>query len=289
MTPDPLVSIVLPTYNGARYLAQAIASCQRQTYPSWELILVDDASTDDTPALIAEAARRDGRIRSLRNATNRKLPAALNAGFAQARGAYLTWTSDDNLYEPDALEVMAGHLEAHPGTGLVYCDMRKIGADGEDLGPYRLRPPAALPRRNWVGGCFLYRRAVYEAVGDYATDLFLAEDYDYWLRVARRFRLDYLAGAAPYRYRVHPTSLTRTRQAQIRIQTARAQCRHVVPAARRRQVLAAAYWDAGWAFRQAKDLKSARRCLLQCLWLKPTRFLYWKGLLGALGQGMRGE
>ncbi|HEV2459378.1 MAG TPA: glycosyltransferase, partial [Ktedonobacterales bacterium] len=71
----PLISIVLPVCNGARYLAESIESVRRQTYPTWELIVVDDASTDDeTPQIIAEFCARDGRIRSMRHETNRRLP-----------------------------------------------------------------------------------------------------------------------------------------------------------------------------------------------------------------------
>ena len=71
---QPLVSIVLPTYNGARYLAEAIDSCVRQTYRNRELTLVDDRSTDATPRIIAEFLAQDSRIRSMRHQRNRKLP-----------------------------------------------------------------------------------------------------------------------------------------------------------------------------------------------------------------------
>src|SRR5690606_22425727 len=112
MNESPFVSIVLPTYNGARYLAQSIESCINQTYTQWELIIVDDASTDDTPAIISHYVQLDSRIRTVRHSTNRKLPAALNTGFDMARGEYFTWTSDDNYYRPEALGVMVAFLES---------------------------------------------------------------------------------------------------------------------------------------------------------------------------------
>ena len=96
MISDPLISIVLPSYNGARYVCESIDSCLRQSYHNWELIIVDDASTDDTPSIIAEYVARDHRIRSIRNAVNRRLPGSLNIGFADASVQFLTWTSDDN-------------------------------------------------------------------------------------------------------------------------------------------------------------------------------------------------
>src|SRR5262245_61923913 len=95
---EPSVSIVLPTYNGSRFLAESIQSCLDQTYPDFELIIVDDCSTDVTPAIIAEFSARDSRVHTVRHEKNKKLPGALNTGMALSRGRFLTWTSDDNLY-----------------------------------------------------------------------------------------------------------------------------------------------------------------------------------------------
>ena len=127
MSSHPLVSIVLPTHNGARYIEQAIQSCLDQTYPNIEIIIVDDASTDETPELLARIAAGNHRIRVIRHTQNQRLPGALNTGFANAKGDYLTWTSDDNLYEPEAIQLMVSGLEARPDVGFVYCDYRLIG------------------------------------------------------------------------------------------------------------------------------------------------------------------
>ncbi len=91
-----LVSIVLPTYKRAHVLPSAIRSVLNQTYTNLELIVVDDNSPDDTRDVVASFG--DPRIRYVRNEPNLKLPRALNRGFSLARGEYLTWTSDDNLY-----------------------------------------------------------------------------------------------------------------------------------------------------------------------------------------------
>jgi glycosyltransferase involved in cell wall biosynthesis len=284
MKSEPLVSIVLPVHNGMRYLDQAIRSCLEQTYGNWELIIVDDASTDDTPGLIARYERQDARIVSIRHEINRRLPGALNTGFARARGQLLTWTSDDNLYEPEALERMVGYLQDSPATGLVYCDERFIGPDGEDMGPYAKSGPEALARFNCVGACFLYRREVYEAVGEYDAQMILVEDYDYWLRVAHRFPVAHLRGIAPYRYRCHPGSLTARRFTEVIIQVARARCRHVLPPSEHRRVLTDAYWEALWEYRKAGDLRGAWFCARKCLALMPWRLRYAKV---ALTTGLR--
>lgn len=209
MSVNPLVSIVLPTYNGSRYLREAIESCIRQTYPHWELIIVDDASIDGTPEIIAHWTEQDPRIRSLLNQTNRKLPESLNRGFAEARGELLTWISDDNRYRPNALATMVNFLEEHSEIDLVYSDFSKIDEQGQFVTQIRVSEPEQLAFRNCVQGSFIYRRKVYESIGAYDERFRLVEDWDYWLRTQRTFKL------APihqdlYEYRSHQESLTRT-------------------------------------------------------------------------------
>lgn len=210
----PLISIVLPTYNGSRFLADSVESVRRQTYPHWELLLQDDCSTDATPDLIARLAASDARIKPARNASNLRLPLSLNAGFVRASGSFLTWTSDDNEYHPEALESMLAVLRSDPALGLVYCDMTDIDDEGRVLGLWSAPEPADLGLVNAVGACFLYRRSVREAVGDYDDRWWLVEDWEYWMRVASRFPIQALHRAL-YLYRRHAASLTATRTAEI--------------------------------------------------------------------------
>lgn len=214
MIDSPLVSIVLPTYNRSHRLRQAVQSCRDQTYTHWELILVDDGSADDTPHVIAEFTNADRRIRSVRHPTNRGLPAALNRGFAQTHGDLLTWTSDDNAYQPNALDEMTAFLRTHPNVDLVYADHTSVHQRRGTTQRIAVPPPEQLGRTNCVRACFLYRRAVYERIGNYAEDLPLAEDYDYWLRVSTAFTLAALHKDL-YLYRCHPDSLTERRYDQI--------------------------------------------------------------------------
>ena len=86
----PKISIVLPTFNGERYLKSSIHSILSQTFPDWELIIVDDCSTDGTADIIKRYAQSDSRIRVIRNEKNQKLPGSLNIGFSVAKGEYLT-------------------------------------------------------------------------------------------------------------------------------------------------------------------------------------------------------
>lgn len=226
MTHNPLVSIVLPTHNGGHYLDQAVQSCLDQTWDHWELIIVDDASTDDTPGRIARWTEADPRIRTARHFRNRRLPAALNTGFARSRGDLLTWTSDDNLYRPHALAEMVSYLGAHPDVDVVYTDYSEIDQAGEVLRQRRAAPMEELAVQNGVGPCFLYRRKVHEQLDGYAEDLFLAEDYDFWLRASEYHRLEGLPVDC-YLYRVHPDSLTARRAREIETARAQAQFRNL--------------------------------------------------------------
>ena len=212
--PSPVISVVLPTHNGGRYIDQAIESVVEQTFAEWELIVVDDASTDDTPDKIDVWAARDERIRTVHLKENRKLPGALNEGFRLARGDCLTWTSDDNRYAPQAFAKMAGILETRPRVGVVYTAMTEIDQSGSTIGTLPALAAEELAVTNCVGACFLYRRTVHDTLGGYREDLFLAEDYDFWLRAFLDFHLEPLDELL-YFYRKHSGSLTEQRTAEI--------------------------------------------------------------------------
>ena len=103
MKSTPLITIVLPVYNGSRYLSTALDAILSQTYKNFELIVVDDCSTDTTPKILTDYSFQDSRIRTIRNETNLKLPTSLNVGHQAGRGSFFTWTSDDNIPHSDWL------------------------------------------------------------------------------------------------------------------------------------------------------------------------------------------
>lgn len=181
----PIVTIVLPCYNGAGFLAQSIDSVVGQTFADWELILVNDCSTDHSLEIMRQYEEKDCRIHILNNEHNLKLPGALNRGFREAKGKYLTWTSHDNRMAPTMLEEFVAYLDTHPEKGLVTACYAAFSLNtGEQL--YEVHhpdPQVHLPLYNCVCYAFMYRREVLETVGGYDTTLFLVEDYDYWVRI----------------------------------------------------------------------------------------------------------
>jgi glycosyltransferase involved in cell wall biosynthesis len=219
-----LVSVVLPVYNHARLLRDSIESVLAQTYRNFELIIIDDGSTDGVENVLAEYVNRP-QIRILCQ-RNQKLPRALSNGFRLARGEFWTWTSADNLMQPEQLQRQVAFLRANPGTAMVYADYLAIDDRGQPLSdpsyrPHNRRHPTdpvihpprtadqlAKARDNFIGPCFMYRGWVGTLLGDY-DDVLGVEDYDYWMRVYLSFRIAHLGTDEPlYQYRVHDNSLT---------------------------------------------------------------------------------
>ena len=214
MSCNKKISIILPTYNGSAYLRNSIESVLRQTYINWELIVVNDCSTDDTENIVNEYIKLDTRIKLITNEKNMKLPASLNIGFKHATGDYFSWTSDDNMYRPDALSTLSEYLDTNENCSLVYSNYMNIDENGSELFLSELPEPSLLVRGNTVGASFLYRRSVAQKAGQYDTNLFLAEDYDYWVQLSRYGELHHINNDL-YCYRRHSQSLSETKKKKV--------------------------------------------------------------------------
>ena len=214
----PKVSIVLPVYNGEKYLRESLDSILTQTFSDWELIIVNDCSTDGTQNIIEEYVSKDSRIRTIKNSINQKLPESLNIGFRISTGEYLTWTSDDNMYRPEALEVMTNYLDREKDCYMVCTAMDII----DSLGNYVQRSCnynyEQMLCNNCVGACFMYRRAILQDIGEYDINRFLVEDYDYWLKILFHYgKIDFIDRVL-YSYRSHENSLSGKRLHDINIE-----------------------------------------------------------------------
>lgn len=207
---NPRISIILPTYNGSRWIKESLDSILKQTETNWELIIINDCSKDDTLAICQTYADKDARIKIITNKKNQKLPESLNIGFREAQAKLLTWTSDDNCFKPDALEYMANYLENNHHVDMVSCREDIIDETGKFIStnwqntrfPFDLISDACN-----VGACFMYTKRIQQIVGEYDKDTFCAEDYDYWCRIALEGTLHYLNGNM-YSYRKNNASLT---------------------------------------------------------------------------------
>lgn len=204
----PKISIILPVYNGSKYICESLDSIVNQTYEDWELIIVNDCSTDNTLSVVEEYMLRDERIKVITNDENQKLPKSLNIGFRLAKGEYLTWTSDDNMFYESALQTMVDYLDVKTEYSMVCTDYECINSKGKVINTVADFDELKLLYRNCVGACFLYRREVLDEIGEYDPSLFLIEDYDYWFRIVQSGRKIGRISEVLYKYRVHDMSLT---------------------------------------------------------------------------------
>lgn len=227
-----LVSIVLPVLNGEKYLDEAVRSVLAQTYRDFELIIVDDGSTDNSLKIADEYVKSDSRIKLICHSENRKLPSALNTGFAAASGEFYTWISHDNILLPEFLSRMVRELSENTNAAMVYGNMSLIDSSGEILrgkGWYEIPPLSGrviLPHstavlndeaNNTIGAAFIYRASAAKYIGEYSDRRFGIEDYDYWMRMNEVFEIAHTSFDEPlYLYRFHDLSLT-ARDAELKI------------------------------------------------------------------------
>ena len=213
MAPD--VSVAMPVYNGSRWLTEAINSIIRQTYPNFELLVVDDGSTDDTPRLLDNYVNQDKRIRVLRQ-NHSGLVAALNRCLAEARGSFFARLDADDRVASKRLEAQTGFLRSNVDFGLVGSWARKIDANGRPLG--KITPttkPELLSQQLMRNNPFLHssitmRTELVRRLGGYRSAFEAAEDYDLWLRVSEVSKVTNLPELL-IDYRWHRESVTHSK------------------------------------------------------------------------------
>lgn len=215
MTP-PTVTAVIPGYNYGRFLGEALESVLAQTQPAYEIIVVDDGSTDDTP----EVARRYGdRIRYIRT-ENGGVSRARNTGVAEARGEFIAFLDADDRWLPDKLARQTAAFAANPDAGLVHTGSRVFNQDdGATLCEFEPEPAVdvhALIRCCSISASsVMIPRAVFERTGVFDDTLVGTEDWDMWLRIAASHRVVACPGIL-VEYRSHGRSLSGNAERQFR-------------------------------------------------------------------------
>lgn len=202
----PQISIILPTFNGEKYICDAVNSCLNQTFTDFELIIVNDCSTDSTSSIIESFASKDNRIQIINNTSNQKLPKSLNIGFKRAAGKYYTWTSDDNIFDKNALEILHEKISKANSLDIIYTAYKIIDDQGNFVTNYG-DFPEQLIFQNVVGACFLFKKEVYNHLNGFDESKYRVEDYDFWLRAIKHFKFDFV-NQILYTYRRHSTSIS---------------------------------------------------------------------------------
>jgi glycosyltransferase involved in cell wall biosynthesis len=211
---QPTISILMPVYNGEKFLASAIDSTLAQTYPAIQLILVNDCATDNSADIIARYLP-DPRITYLQNQRNAGVATSRNLALQHASGSYIAFHDQDDLWLPNKLELQMAALQQHPEIGLLHTRYARIDSAGQLFPEYRTlaqdafgNPAAATV----VGDVFeeifisndiqpltsIIPKAVLDAVGWFNPDLPGVDDYELWLRIARRYPIAHLQTITGY-------------------------------------------------------------------------------------------
>jgi glycosyltransferase involved in cell wall biosynthesis len=277
----PFISVIIPVYNGERYVAQAVESALAQTYENFELVIINDGSTDQSRQAVARYLERPN-VRYIEQ-ENRGVAAARNAGIRAASGELIGFLDQDDLWLPEKLAVQVAYLDEHPDIPLVHANQDHIDGDG--------KPIAFHWPTDARGHCFkelfienriavltvLVRRRCLDEVGPLNERVSIADDYELWLRIARRYPIGHIDRVLA-RYRFHDRNVSRdlfrmTRTDLAAIESIVAQYPDVYRTIGRRAVNARRaqlhYELGGWHMWKARDLQTARRHFFRAIRLRP--------------------
>ena len=205
---NPDISVIVPMYNAEKWVAKTITSLLNQSYPDYEIIIVDDGSTDNSKRIL-DSFSYDSRIRYVRK-ENGGTASALNVGHKLARGKYITWCSADNMYYAQFLAVLRHALEAGIPNGceLVYSDFYFIRPDDQPIRAViheKAQTGKDLIKGYDVGMSFMYTKELWEKTGEFWDDI--CEDYDWCVRAAQHTKFG-LVNAILAGFRVHGGQIT---------------------------------------------------------------------------------
>jgi glycosyltransferase involved in cell wall biosynthesis len=200
----PTVSVVIPCFNHGQYLAECLQSLQAQTFQDFEVIVVDDGSTQ--PASLAALAAVEAQVTQVIRSSNQGVIAARNTGIAAAKGRYILPLDADDKIGARYLALAVAKLDSEPLVGIVYCQAEFFG---EQQGPWQL-PPYVFPNiliGNVIFNAALFRKSEWTAVGGYNSNMGDAwEDFDFWLALIARGAQVYQIPETLFFYRINKTS-----------------------------------------------------------------------------------
>lgn len=222
---SPQITVLLPVYNSARFLADAIESILSQSFGGFEFLIIDDGSRDKSPNIIKKYAERDKRIKVITHPKNRGLVTTLNEGVRVAKGKYIARQDADDISLPVRLEKQVEYLQKHPEVGLVGANYQVIDDNGVVVNATNIfTHPQDLALAeifsNQFGHGTIMARAHQLRQHTYDPDFSHAEDYDLWTRLARETKIANLKEIL-YLWRLHESGVTARKAAEMRAQVQR--------------------------------------------------------------------
>lgn len=274
---NPTVSVVIPTRNRRPLLEEAVESVRRQTFGSWELVVVDDVSEDDTWRWLT--TQKDERMRALRLAAHRERSAARNEGLARARGDYILFLDDDDLLRPRALAALVGALSSNQEAIAAVGAKRYVSEHGRRRTPHpwwRVTRSLWAEVLTWIWGPMqgqvLWRRSTVLSGGGWREDIVYVEDQELWLRMSLVGPVVVIPEMV-FEYRVHPGHgrwPPGAREAEVEILEEHLAALDNRQAARGRKLLLARQWfREGSSAYQRGDYPTAVRSLLASIRAAP--------------------
>lgn len=288
----PKVSVIIPTYNREKYLPEAIDSVLNQTFQDFELIIVDDGSTDNTKEILKPYLSK---IRYIYQ-KNKGPSAARNTGIRYSTGEWIAFLDADDIWLLYKLKLQVKYLEEHPDIALVYADLGVFNEKGVIEKNHYLSRKISRP----TGYIFqelvmrplistitvMVRKSIFDTVGLFSEDLLIGEDYELWLRIAKNYKIGYLPKVVAM-YRIHKLSII---QGDFNIlQGIPGEIKVVekmlnrYPEEKRklnrfkyRRRLSRPYFGIGYRYFHKKQYKIARKYFQKCIEICPFNFTYLK-------------
>jgi len=215
---SPLVSVIMPAYNSADFIAESIQSVLQQTHQNWELLIIDDASPDNTISIIEEFKYLDPRIKLFQNETNQGAGVARNAGIKAAQGAYIAFLDSDDLWLPEKLEVQLKFMQTHDLV-MTYSSYYLIDENGKNLHKKVMALPTLtykkLLKSNYVGNLTGIYKA--ERLGKiYSPILRKRQDWALWLTILRKIENTKGISQPLAKYRIRERSISKNKMGLLK-------------------------------------------------------------------------
>lgn len=200
------VSIIIPVYDGEKYIREAVYSALNQTYKDFEIIVIDDGSKDNTPNILETYGSKI----KWKSQENKGQASAINEGINMAEGKYLAYLDADDVCLPERFENQVKYLDEHPNVGLVYSDRHQINENGETQRIIKSQPPNnfVLLQNNYIPrSAVMHKKECLDEVGLFDESITGGDDWDMWIRISEKFEMGYI-GKPLVKYRVHKKNIS---------------------------------------------------------------------------------
>ena len=287
----PLVSVIMPTYDRAAVVKEAVESVLRQTYLHLELLVIDDGSTDDTLERLNQIS--DKRLRVIL-ANHRGAASARNQGLKEAKGEFIGFCDSDDLWVPEKLVWQVDYLAKHPEAGLVYGDVMSFrGGKIETPSYFKERAPRDgqvffdMIEKNFIPNVsILVRKACLDEVGSFNESLKTSEDYELWLRFCQRFQVGHVEEVL-VKVRRHSGNITSDDQTTCEnhlavLNSVKSRFKGRIPKSVMHKAYARTYRHMGYNHLLHRRFKESQWALLQSLQFdpfSPATYRYWAASL----------